>query len=69
MRSIMEKSDQSSKDPLQDEIERLEVKIELLLQNMQFDLNQLVGKYNSFDDPKFQKELIMNIGANSREAS
>ena len=69
IRSIMDKSIKSDRDSLQDELDRLELKMELLLQNMQFDLNQLVMTHKSVEELPFQKDLVMIIGANTREAS
>ena len=53
----------------EDELEKLELKIDALIDNLQLDLNQLVMKHKSTDEPEFQKELVLLIGANSREAS
>lgn len=56
-------------DPLQGSLDKLELRVEVMLQNMQIDLTTLVHKYKSVEDPRFQRELLLIIGANSREVS
>jgi hypothetical protein len=50
---MMESNKDEDDEQLQNFLDKLELKVELLLQNMQLDLTQLVRKHKSVEDPNF----------------
>ena len=51
------------------EADKLDLKVELLLQHLKQDLKLLKRKHRSMDSKEFQTNLLVLIGANTREIS
>jgi hypothetical protein len=49
--------------------DKFDLKVDLLLEHLKVDLKELRRLYGSNDKPEFQKQLIVLIGANTREIS
>ncbi len=49
--------------------DKFDLKVDLLLEHLKVDLKQLRRNHGSNDNPEFQKQLIVLIGANTREIS
>ena len=51
------------------EADKLDLKVELLLQHLKQDLKLIKRKHQSLDSKEFQTQLLVLIGANTREIS
>ena len=56
-------------DDSESEADKLDLKVELLLQHLKQDLKLLKRKHQSLDSKEFQAQLLVLIGANTREIS
>ena len=46
--------------------DKFDLKVELLLERLKAELKQIQRSHTSIEDPDFQKQLLVTIGANTR---